>query len=156
MRLEEGQIYEGPVAALGAEGPVQRWIIVSPFGKTHGHSIGDPMELHCMPLGIAQRAIEDGRLVLIGTDLTHPTIRLQRIKETLRLEDTHLGLHGDSLERMLVLMEDAARQGDECAPYAAGEVLALMSEPRQSPEEIAAVVARVERAMTAWQGELQS
>jgi len=138
MQLQEGQIYEGPVSAFGGEGPPQRWLVVAPFGKKHCHSVGDPMDLHCMPLAIAQEAVEEGRLKLVSESEDHPALRLQRTKERLGIHDAHMGLRGASLDRMIELLEQAARAGEDFAPYAAGEVLALVCR-LHSAEQIEAI-----------------
>jgi hypothetical protein len=60
---------------------VTRWIVVSPGGKLHAHSLADPLDLHCMPTGILQQSLGLGRLELVQTLPNHPVLRLQRRKE---------------------------------------------------------------------------
>lgn len=146
MKLVEGQIYEGPVSAFGGDGPMQRWMVVAPSGKTHCHSISDPLDLHCMPLAIAEQAAAEGRLTLTETDGNHPVIRLQRRKEALGIQDAHLGLRGKNLERMLVLLEQAVSRDEDYASYAAGEVISLLCRQHSEPE-VAMIRARVEEAI---------
>jgi hypothetical protein len=126
MTIEEAQILAGEVAAYGGIGPQQRWIVAAPFGKTHVRSIDDPTELQVMPLSIARTALADGRLRLLGRQPDHPAVRLQRIKENNKIHDTHMGLYGDNLARMLKLLRDAVAAGEDYAPYAAGEILAML------------------------------
>lgn len=151
MKLVEGQIYEGPVSAFGGDGPLQRWMVVAPFGKMHCHSISDPLDLHCMPLAIAKEVTAEGRLTLTGTTTEHPVLRLQRRKESLGIQDAHLGLRGRNLERMLELLERAVADGDDYAPFAAGEVLSLLCR-LHSDEQVETVRGRVEQAMARWHG----
>ncbi len=143
QEILEGQIFEGPVSALGGEGPQMRWIVVSPHGRAHAHCLSDPLDLHCMPLGIMRQAIAEGRLSLVETRLDHPVLRLQRAKEELGLEDTHMGLHGHLLRQMLKLLETAAAQGADYAPYLAGEILALFAASRYTDAEAEIVRSRV-------------
>lgn len=99
-----------------------------------------------MPLAIAEQATTEGRLTLIETDDNHPVIRLQRRKEALGIQDAHLGLRGDNLERMLVLLQQAVSAGEDYAPYAAGEVTSLLCR-RHSEPEVAMIRTRVEEAI---------
>ncbi|MGA7799859.1 MAG: hypothetical protein WCC36_03530 [Gammaproteobacteria bacterium] len=149
MKLVEGQIYEGPVSAFGGEAPLQRWMVVAPFGKMHCHSISDPLDLHCMPLAIAEQLTAEGRLSLADTDSGHPVLRLQRRKEALGIHDAHLGLRGENLERMLALLERAVADDEDYTPYAAGEVLSLLCR-LHSDEQVASIRTRVERYMSQW------
>jgi hypothetical protein len=126
MNFIEGQILKGNITMSGGnDGPTRNWIVVSPFNKTHIHSIDDPLELHCWPLFSAQKGIEGGYLDLIGTDINHPVIQLQREKEKLGIHDAHMGLQEESLEKMFQLLEQAVEKGFSYAPYVAGEILAF-------------------------------
>ncbi len=143
MQVVESQIYEGEVSALGGEGPAMRWIVVSPFGKTHAHSIDDPRNLHCMPLGILQRCIDEARLKHVDTRPNHPAIQLQRAKEERGLRDTHMGLHGDLLDLMLRFLRTAVAEHAEYAPFLAGEITALLATTELPADEIDTVRAEV-------------
>jgi hypothetical protein len=134
--IREGQVWEGEVAALGGVGPSMRWLVISPHGKLHAHSLENPLDLHCMPLGIMQQAVSAGRLTLVAEEPEHPIIRLQREKEARGLVDTHMGLAGEPLEQMLGLLEQALLEKAEYAQHLAGEILALSA---ISSEEIAAL-----------------
>lgn len=147
MEILEGQIFEGFVSAMGTEGPRMRWIVVSPHGKTHAHSLGDPLELHCMPLGIMAQAIEHGRLALVDVAPDHPIIRLQRAKEARGIADAHMGLRGALLEQMLELLDAAAAQQADYRTFLAGEILTLCSAAEHGEVELAAVRERVNRAI---------
>ena len=147
MDLQEGQIYEGMISALGGKGPLQHWIIVKPFGKTHAHSIDNPLDLHCMPVAVSHKAIEAGTLRLVETTPDHPVIRLQREKERRNIQDAHMGLHGKDMLKMLDLLEAATAAGEDYAPYAAGEILALLSHSRHTKSEVTDIRARVEAAV---------
>lgn len=125
MDFRPGDIYQGAITAFGHEGPLTHWIVVDPFGRTHFHSIDDPYHLHCMPLAIAEAALLDGRLEWLMYDPEHPVIELQRVKESMEIPDSHLGLKGPFLTRMLVLLENAVASGAPYAPYAAGEIISL-------------------------------
>ena len=67
IKLEEGQIYEGTISLSGNDGLKRRWIVVSPFGKTHIHSIDDPTDLHCWPASLVQEGVHNGRMKLVET-----------------------------------------------------------------------------------------
>jgi hypothetical protein len=144
MQMTEGQIFEGAVTALGGDGPTMQWIVVSPHHKSHAHSLGDPLELHCMPLGILQQHLVHGRLRFLKTDPQHPVIRLQREKERRGLEDVHMGLQGAQLEQMLRFLEEAAAAEADYVRHLAGEILALS---RAAPHSEAAL-ARIQRQVT--------
>ncbi len=144
MDLQEGQIYEGMVSALGGTGPSQHWIIVKPFGKTHAHSIDNPLDLHCMPVAVSHKAIDEGTLRLVETNPDHPVVRLQREKERQHIQDAHLGLHGKDMRKMLDLLEAATAAGEDYAPYAAGEILALLSHSRNTKSEVNDIRERVD------------
>ena len=46
MEFSEGQIYTGNISMSGGNhGPTRSWIVVSPFNKTHIHSIDEPLSL---------------------------------------------------------------------------------------------------------------
>lgn len=127
MQLEEGQIYEGGISISGGDGPFRRWLVVSPFGKTHIHSIDDPLELHCWPVTLVESGIESGRLRYVGEALDHPAIAVQRVKEKLGVRDTHLSISQQSLERLLDALRTATDAGAEHALYLAGEILSAVS-----------------------------
>ncbi|MDT8283368.1 MAG: hypothetical protein RQ982_11265, partial [Gammaproteobacteria bacterium] len=127
MKFTEGQIFKGNITMSGGnDGPTRSWIVVSPFNKTHIHSIDDPLDLRCWPLYSAQKGIEGGYLELIEIDLDHPVMQLQRAKEKFDLNDVHLGLQGESLGKMFQLLEQAVANDLSYAPYAAGEILAFI------------------------------
>jgi hypothetical protein len=130
MDLEEGQIYEGSVSLMGEEGPLRNWLVIAPFGKLHIHSIDDPLELHCWPAATLEMGVDAGRVRLVGMDNEHPVIRLQRMKEAMEIRDSDLGLSNENLHKMLQLLHRLFDEHSELAPYAAGEVFALM---RRSP-----------------------
>ena len=127
MQLEEGQIYEGGISISGGDGPFRRWMVVSPFGKTHIHSVDDPLELHCWPVTLVESGIESGRLRYVGETLDHPAIAVQRIKEKLGVHDTHLSISQHALERLLDALRAATDAGEEHALYLAGEILSAVS-----------------------------
>ena len=127
MKLQPGDIYEGPITSFGHEGEQSRWIVISPFGKTHLHSIDNPFHLHCMPLAIAEQAVDEGRLKLVEQDANHPVMELQHEKERLGISDSHLGLRGEQLKKMLTLMRDAAEENRTYFPYAVGELLSFVN-----------------------------
>ena len=140
MDFKEGQIYRGDITLSGeGEGKTRDWIIISPFNKTHMHSINKPLKLHCWPLFAAQKGIEAGRLELIETDLQHPVVHLQREKEKLGIADIHMGLHGEPLEHMINLLGKATRENKSFAPYVAGEILAFMDRALHSKKEEKAI-----------------
>ena len=143
MELREGQVYEGMVSVSGEAGPLHRWIIVSPHGRTHAHSIDIPGELHCLSVATVLNSIENGRLKLVDYDPHHPVLELQRAKEAAGIRDAHLGLHGQSMEKMLGLLEEAVHEHLPYAPFAAGEILSLVNDAFYTHDEIEALTARV-------------
>ena len=150
MEISEGEIYEGGVSPSGDDGPIRRWIVISPFGKTHAHSIDNPLDTHCLPLGAAIKGITDGKLKRIDTQIDHPILQLQRIKETLGIRDTHLGIHGKSLDRMLELLEQAVNSGANYAPYVAGEIFRLVNKVFYTTDEVEAMRQRIEQLLAQW------
>lgn len=126
MNLKEGQIYEGNVSLMGEEGPRHKWLVVAPFGKTHIHSIDDPLELHCWPAMTLLRGLETNRVELVGHNPNHPVIQLQQRKEAMAIKDSDLGLSNSNLHKMLTLLQQLFDESSELALYAAGEVFALM------------------------------
>ena len=127
MQLEEGQIYEGGISISGGDGPFRRWLVVSPFGKVHIHSVDDPLELHCWPATLVESGIESGRLRYVGGALDHPALAVQRIKERLGVRDAHLSISQHSLERLLDALRTATDAGEQYALYLAGEILSAVS-----------------------------
>ncbi len=148
MKLEEGQIYEGDVSLSGGNGPHRVWIVVAPFGRTHLHSIDDPLDLHCLTLDAAHRSLETGALRLVGTDNAHPVIQLQREKERRQIHDTHLGMSGKTLNAMNELFQDAINSKAPYAQYAAGEILALVNPELCEPNDVACVRQRIENMLS--------
>lgn len=144
MKLEEAQILAGEVASFGGPGPMQRWIIVAPFGKAYALSIDDPAEPHIMPLCVARDALVEGRLKIIGRDERHPALRLQRAKEMLNVRDTHMGLYGDNLAKMLELLREAVASGQDYTAYAAGEIHAMLEGARYRFRDLDAVYAELD------------
>jgi len=147
MKLEEGQIYEGDVSLSGELGPHRVWIVVAPFGRTHLHSIDDPLDLHCLTLDAAHRSVANGTLQLIDTNPEHPVLALQREKERRGIQDTHLGLSGKSLHTMSQLLHDAVEAGESYAPYAAGEILAQVNPELCDPTELEGMRGNIESAL---------
>jgi hypothetical protein len=127
MELEEGQIYEGSLSISGGDGPFRRWLVVSPFGKTHIHCIDDPLDLHCWPASLIEPGIESGRLRYVGTDREHPGVRVQRLKETLGVRDVHLSIDERQLKRLLEALRSAVADDADYAPYLAGEILSAVA-----------------------------
>lgn len=123
MELEEGHIYEGNLSISGGDGPFRRWLVVSPFGKTHIHCIDDPLDLHCWPASLVAPALAAGRLRYVGTEPDHPGVRVQRLKEALGVRDAHLSIDGRQLERLLNALRAAVNDTPALAPYLAGEIL---------------------------------
>lgn len=123
MHLDEGQLYEGTISISGGDGPFRRWIVVSPFGKTHIHSIDEPLEMRCWPAALVESGIESGRLRYVGRDPEHPAVQVQRIKERLDIPDAHLSLSKQCLDRLIGALRDAVEEDSELAPYIAGEIL---------------------------------
>lgn len=123
MLLEEGQIYEGGISLSGDDGPFRRWLVVAPFGKTHIHSIDDPLDLHCWPVTLVEWGVESGRLSYVDKQPDHSALEVQRIKERLGIRDVHLSISEHSLERLLDALCDAVEAGADYAPYLAGEIL---------------------------------
>lgn len=130
MDLQEGQVYEGSVSLMGEEGPLRHWLVIAPFGRLHIHSIDDPLELHCWPAATLELGLAGGRVRQVDSQPDHPVIRLQRLKEEMEIRDSDLGLSNENLHRMLQLLHRLFDEHSELAPYAAGEVFALM---RRSP-----------------------
>lgn len=146
MNLQEGQIYEGRVSLTGGEGPLHRWLVVAPFGKTHVHSIDDPLDTHCWPAFAISEGLAERRVSLVGDDPEHPMIRLQRAKEAWDIRDAALGLPRDKLEKMFALMKQALMEDAEVALYAAGEIIELMQRtplPGAQAKAIERYIARV-------------
>ena len=143
MRVSEGQIYEGALTALGAEGPNMRWLVISPQGKIHAHSLGDPLQLHCMPIGILEQCLAQGTLSYVETQLDHPIIRLQRAKQEFGISDAHLGLHGKQLQKMLQLLEYSVENAFDYVPHLAGEILSLVVRESISGDELRDLHAKV-------------
>lgn len=127
MKFSEGQIFEGSISLSGENiGPTRRWIVISPFNKIYLCSIDEPLELHYLPIYAAEKGVERGYIELAETDIDHPLIRLQRDKEMCELRDIHLGLHGESLNKMFRLLEHAVKYNVSYAPYTAGEILTFI------------------------------
>ena len=124
MQIEEGQVYEGGISLSGGDGPHRRWLVVSPFGKAHIHSVDDPLDLHCWPASLVQSGIESGRLWYVDKLPDHPAIHVQRLKEQLGVRDAHLSLSEQALERLLEALRMSIVAGEAYAPYLAGEILA--------------------------------
>jgi hypothetical protein len=144
MDFSEGQIFKGNISMSGGDdGPTRSWIVVSPFNKTHIHSIDDPLDLHCWPLFSAQKGLEGGFLKLIKTDIRHPVVQLQRAKEKFNVSDVHLGLKGQSLVNMFKLLEHAVETCQPYAKHAAGEILAFMESANHSRQEVTDIKKRV-------------
>jgi len=127
MNLQEGQIYEGRISMTGADGPLHRWMVVAPYGRTHIHSVDDPLDTHCWPAIAVTEGLSAGRVKLVDYNPDHPAIRLQRTKEAWDIPDTALGLPRDKLEKMVALMKDALVTDREMGLYAAGEIIELMA-----------------------------
>lgn len=127
MELEEGQIYEGTLSISGGDGPFRRWLVVSPFGKTHIHCIDDPLDLHCWPASLVEPGIGSGRLRYVGKEPEHPSIRVQRLKESLGLRDVHLSINERQLDRLLDALRSAVAAEADYAPYLAGEILGAIA-----------------------------
>lgn len=151
VELQEGQILEGTISISGGAGPLRRWIVVAPSGKTHIHSVDNPVELHCWPIHAALTGLENGKLKLIGYEPDHPVLRLQRAKEAIGVTDAHMGLNQASLDKMIDLLERAAMVGEAYTLYAAGEILALMPRTLYSEEEVRAIERRVHDILKAWE-----
>lgn len=127
MELEEGQIYEGTLSISGGDGPFRRWLVVSPFGKTHIHSVDDPLDLHCWPASLVEPGIESGRLSYVGREPDHPAIRVQRLKERLGVRDVHLSIDERQLHRLLDALRAAVADEADYAAYLAGEILSALA-----------------------------
>jgi hypothetical protein len=150
MKFREGQIFKGNITLSGGNnGPTRTWIVVSPFNKTHIHSIDDPLDLHCWPLFSAQKGIEGGYLELIETNINHPVMQLQRDKEKFDINDVHMGLHGESLNKMFQLLERAVTKGLSYAPYAAGEILAFIDRANHSNKQAEYIKNQVDKHLSA-------
>ena len=150
VEIKEGQIYEGTISLSGSDDVKRRWIVVSPFGKTHIHSIDNPAELHCWPLSLIHEGLRNGKLRLIETSMNHPILLLQREKETYGIRDTHLGLEGDSLEKMFTLLQDAAESGKPYTLYAAGEIMEFIKRSAPATEHYSESQARVSHILETW------
>ena len=158
MQFREGEIYEGGISITGGEGPNRRWIVVAPFGKHYMQSVDAPGDIRCRPLHAAERGLSEGRLVLVGFEPEHPVLLLQRLKEHHQINDTHLGLRGENLRKMLRLLDSAAQVGESYAPYIAGEILSLRNEIpsisrwewRDGPGRDEAIAERVTGLLEAW------
>ena len=70
-------------------------------------------------------------------------LQLQRVKELHQVRDTHLGLAGDNIDKMLAILEDSIENQHEYAAYAAAEILTLLSESLCTPQEEQRVRSRV-------------
>lgn len=143
MELEEGQIYEGNLSISGGDGPFRRWLVVSPFGKTHIHCIDDPLDLHCWPASLVPPALVAGRLRYVGKEPAHPAIHVQRLKERLGVHDVHLSINEHQLERLLDALRWAVGEADESAPYLAGEILSAAARSALLLERQATIAAAV-------------
>jgi hypothetical protein len=62
-------------------------------------------------------------------------VKLQREKEAMQIRDTHLGLNNDTVNRMLDLLQTAAEQDADTAPYVAGEILSSLERSNFSEED---------------------
>lgn len=151
MHLDEGQVYEGTISISGGDGKFRRWIVVSPFGKTHIHSIDEPLEMRCWPAALVESGIESGRLRYVGTDPEHPAVQVQRIKERLEIRDAHLSLSKQCLDRLIGALRDAVEDDSELVPFIAGEILsaaahsALVGNQREEVAESVYAVLGVRR-----------
>ena len=143
MKLEEGQIYEGNLSISGGDGPFRRWLVVSPFGKTHIHCIDDPLDLHCWPASLVPPALADGRLRYVGSEPDHPGVHVQRLKEALGIRDAHLSIDGRQLERLLDALRTAVSDTAALAPYLAGEILSAAARSALLLDRQAAITATV-------------
>lgn len=143
MELEEGQIYEGNLSISGGDGPFRRWLVVSPFGKTHIHCIDDPLDLHCWPASLVPPAVADGRLRYVGSEPDHPGVRVQRLKEALGVRDAHLSIDGRQLEQLLDALRTTVSDTAALAPYLAGEILAAAARSALLLDRQAAITATV-------------
>lgn len=145
--LSEGQIYEGDISLSGEIGPFRRWIIIAPFGLLHAHSIDDPYDLHCLPLYPLTKGLESGRLRYVDDLLDHPIVQLQRVKEAMQVRDTHMGIAGVNIERMMAILEDAVAHDRGYAPYAAAEILTLLNDSLCTASEKQRICERVHELM---------
>lgn len=143
MQLEEGQIYEGGISLSGDDGPFRRWLVVAPFGKSHIHSIDDPLDLHCWPVTLVEWGVESGRLSYVDKQPDHSALEVQRIKERLGIRDVHLSISERSLERLLDTLCDAVEAGADYAPYLAGEILSAAMRSALMVGHSEQIVARV-------------
>jgi hypothetical protein len=143
MQLEEGQIYEGSISISGGDGPFRRLLVVSPFGKTHIHTIDAPLDLHCWPVTLVASGIESGRLRYIGMMPDHPAIEVQRLKEKLGVRDAHLGISERCLDVLVEALRAAVEAGKEYAPYLAGEILSAASHSAPLISRLDQVIASV-------------
>lgn len=150
MTLQEGQVYEGGISLSGGDGPFHRWIVVSPFGKTHIHSIDDPLNQHCWPATLIVQGIRSGRLRQTGYEPEHPAVLLQRVKESFGLRDTHLSLTDKTINGMIELIQDAAHKGMNYTPYAVGELFAHMKMTAISQSRADAITQGVNGILEQW------
>ena len=150
VNLQEGQIYEGSISLTGHEGQTRRWIVVAPFGKTHIHAIDNPTDLRCWPAALVEAGVRSGKLNLVETNPQHPVLALQRDKEAHNLQDLHLGFHGDALEKMLALLQEAATADKAYTPYAAGEILEFLKRTALRPERRKRFKDKVQKIIMNW------
>lgn len=127
MQLEEGQVYEGGISISGDDGPFRRWLVVSPFGKTHIHCVDDPLDLHCWPVKLIEWGVESGRLSYVGKLSEHPAIQVQRVKEKLGVQDTHLSIPLSCIKLLIEALRAAVDSGEDYAVYLAGEIISSAS-----------------------------
>lgn len=156
MNLQEGQVFEGRLSLTGAEGPMRRWLIVAPFGKTHIHSIDNPLETHCWPARAISEGLAAERVKLVDFCPDHPMIRLQRAKEAYGIRDTALGLPRDRLEKMLKLVKQLVDKDREVALYAAGEIIELLQRTALPKAEVKAVERYVGRLLKQFRDVLEA
>lgn len=133
--IKEGQIYEGSISISGSNGIQRKWIVVAPFGKTHIHSIDDPLDLHCWPAVLIEEGLKNGLIEFVGEEPQHPMVALQRDKEALNIQDSHLGLNNNNVNLMLDMLQSATEFGKPTAPYVAGEILASLDRSNFSEED---------------------
>lgn len=153
MNISEGQIYEGTVTIAGTpDDTLRRWIVVAPFGKTHIHSLGNPDGLHCWPISVIIGGLQQGTVKLVGEEPHHPILQLQRAKEAHDIVDTHLGLHGERLTKMLTLLRHAVDQNVPYAPQAAAEITALLDRTAHNAEQVAEIEQEVAALLKHWRG----
>jgi hypothetical protein len=147
MELQEGEVYEGRISLTGGEGPLHRWLVIAPFGKTHIHSIDDPLDTHCWPASALINGLKEHRARRVDYQPNHPMLRLQRAKEAWDVRDTALGLSGERLHKMLALMKQALVEDRDVALYAAGEIITLLQRTPLSSEHSKAVERHIGRVL---------